>query len=131
MTEQQGPPLTIYLLHFDRNVGQARHYLGITRADRLDERLAEHCGEHAASLTSRAAQQQIPFTLVRTWPAETYADERRMKRAGHLRERCPICRGDLDIDGKWKRYVQRTTTAPGGTWAGLAFDRPSESSDET
>lgn len=121
MTDANQTALVVYLLHFDRPMGRIQHYIGLTRRDRLGLRMFEHCGEHASAITSRATRLANPFTLAAVFPAESAADERRIKKAGHYNERCPVCRGDLDLEGKRRRFVQRPTIPPGGSWLALGF----------
>lgn len=81
----------IYLLHFDQPVGRARHYLGITKAERLPKRMREHQVGNAASLTRLAGSRSIGWTLAGLWPTDDPALEKKMKRAGHLNHRCSEC----------------------------------------
>jgi len=94
--------MAVYLLHFDRPFGHARHYLGYARDAVLHERIDRH---YAASLGDgkrhrlmqhvRAAG--ISFTLARVWWRADRAKERAMKSNGHAR-RCPICRPSLPTE---------------------------------
>lgn len=86
------PRWTIYLLHAHRPVGRVRHYLGITRTDRLALRLREHAHRRGSSLTAQLATLNDELLLARTWVGVDWAVERRMKRAGHYARLCPICR---------------------------------------
>jgi len=83
----------VSLLHFDEPYEHARHYMGYTRAGRLEERLAEHAAGRGARLMEVIAAAGITFTLARTWENATRADERRMKQRGHARQ-CPLCRAE-------------------------------------
>jgi len=79
---------TIYLLHFERPFGLARHYLGWAR--NLDARLAHHAQGTGANLLKHVAAAGIAWTLARTWEGQTRNEERRLK--GHSSTRyCPIC----------------------------------------
>jgi predicted GIY-YIG superfamily endonuclease len=84
----QGPQGTIYLLHFDRPLGHARHYTGWTRD--LVRRLARHGRGQGARLLQVAHERGIKWTLAATW-AGTRADERKKKDSGSARRYCPIC----------------------------------------
>ena len=70
---------TVYLLHFDRPLAHARHYLGSTA--NLDTRLME-------VVTALG----IGFQLARTW-AGGRPEERRLKRRKNSPRLCPICKG--------------------------------------
>ena len=113
-------PYIVYVLHFDRPVGPARHYIGITRRERLAQRMHDHQGTSASWLTAKAAKLGIGFTLAKTFDAESHADEQRIKRAGHFDKICPICRGDLDLWGTRLHYAPRPASPPGGDWTGMA-----------
>lgn len=80
---------TLYLLHFDRPFGHARHYLGFSTD--LDARLAAHASGRGANLLRHVRAAGIGWTLVKTWSCKTRVDERRMHTNGHA-TRCPVCR---------------------------------------
>lgn len=79
---------TIYLLHFDRPLAHARHYLGWTRD--LEARLARHRTNSRPKLMQAVREAGIGFRLARTWTG-TRARERQLKQRGHARQ-CPICK---------------------------------------
>jgi hypothetical protein len=85
--------MPLYLLHFDRPLAHARHYLGWSASMvSLHKRVDHHyAGTSGARLMSALFKAGISFTLARTWEDGTKADERRMKQRGHARM-CPICR---------------------------------------
>ncbi|GAA0720645.1 hypothetical protein Drose_06915 [Dactylosporangium roseum] len=78
----------VYLLHFDRAFGHARHYTGWTRD--LTARLAEHAAGRGARLLAVVHAAGIGWQLARTWEG-TRADERALKRQGGASRRCPLC----------------------------------------
>ena len=80
---------TVYLLHFDRPLGHAKHYTGWSA--NLPLRLAEHAAGHGARLTEVVVGAGIGWTLARTWPNVTRAYERRLKNQGGASRRCPLC----------------------------------------
>lgn len=82
---------TIYLLHLDPPVAHARHYLGWTERDVVD-RLAEHLRGAGSPLVRAAVERGSRVSLVRTWPARTRHEERRLKRNSHIPRLCPACR---------------------------------------
>lgn len=91
------PKFAIYLLHFDRPIGRSQHYVGITKADRLPERLKEHSRRQGASLTSRALAAGAEISVARVYWTDDPREERRIKRAGHLSARCPLCSDQVDM----------------------------------
>lgn len=84
--------LVVYLLHFDRPVKHARHYIGITSAARLEQRQEEHRSGHGAALTRAAFRARIGWTVAKLWENANFSLERDLKRRGHLHRHCPICR---------------------------------------
>lgn len=87
---------TVYLLHFDRPVGNtnsktgyALHYIGW--ASNLRDRLAAHrAGRSGVRLMEVVWQAGITWSLARTWPG-TRARERAIKRQGGAKRCCPLC----------------------------------------
>lgn len=83
---------TVYLLHFDRPLGHAKHYLGW--AYRLDERLAHHAAGTGARILQVAIERGIGWTLARTWENVTRTREAQLKRRGGRSRMCPICKAE-------------------------------------
>lgn len=79
---------TIYLLHFERPFGHARHYLGW--ASDLEGRLAYHGTSRGANLMFHVRQAGISWVLARTWAGDRFEERRLKNRGGHARK-CPIC----------------------------------------
>jgi len=79
---------TVYLIHFDKPLKHARHYLGW--ADRLDARLAHHRTGNGARLMAAVATAGIGWEVVRTWPGDR-TWERRLKRGKNAPQICPVC----------------------------------------
>jgi hypothetical protein len=74
---------TVYLIHLDRPLAHARHYLGST--DDLERRLHEHEQGNGSKMLAAVARAGIPWRLGRTksWPQllpGNRAWERRLKR---------------------------------------------------
>lgn len=81
----------IYLLHFDKPVKHARHYLG--SADDVDERVERHRRGNGARLTQVATAQGIEMELVRTWEGGK-KEERELKRQKNSPRLCPVCNSE-------------------------------------
>lgn len=91
--------MTVYLLHFDRPLGdlenprgQGRHYLGST-CD-LDARLQAHRSGNGSAIMAAVAERGISWELARTWEGGRDV-ERRLKRQKNGPRLCPICNGGL------------------------------------
>jgi hypothetical protein len=85
----------IYLLHFDRPIGDlanprgfAGHYTGWTL--NLPARLGDHAAGRGARLMQVVGEQAIGWQLARIWPG-TRTRERSLKRSGGAARRCPVC----------------------------------------
>lgn len=99
----------IYLLHFDRPLAHAQHYLGFT--DDLETRLRLHANPNGSShhrLMQVIHEQGIGFVLARAWSGDR-TQERLLKQRKEGRRLCPICnpaalrravRGYLDLEGR-------------------------------
>ena len=90
---QVGVPGHIYLLHFDRKVHHAQHYLGWAIRGKLFARLAQHeAGNGASSPLVRALLDAGGhFVLARVWEGDRFL-ERRLKNRRNARHLCPVCR---------------------------------------
>lgn len=101
-------PRTIYLLHFERPLAHARHYLG--SADDLSARLGEHAAGRGARLLAVLHEQGIGWQLARTWQGDRHQERRLKHRHGKGPELCPICRAAA---GRPMRRGQLVSPAPG------------------
>ena len=81
----------LYILHFEPKVSSYQHYVGVCSEQRLQARLIEHARGHGASLTKRAVAQGATIYLARLFPEMSYVDEKRIKRASHFKDYCPLC----------------------------------------
>lgn len=90
--KRRNVPGTIYLLHFDKPFWHAKHYLGWTEGDSLDERLDKHRKGQGSKLMAAVSGAGIDFSIARLW-AGTRNDERKLKNGKNAGKRlCPICR---------------------------------------
>ena len=85
----------VYLLHFDRPLCHAKHYMG-SSADLL-ARLGQHASGHGARLMGVITELGITWRLSRVWQFETLKEARlaesRYKRTyKNSCKLCPICR---------------------------------------
>lgn len=99
----------LYLLHFDRPLSHAQHYLGFT--EDLETRLRLHANPDGSSnhrLMQVIHQEGISFVLARAWTGDRNA-ERKLKRRKEGRRLCPLCNprahrraaaGTLDLEEK-------------------------------
>lgn len=81
----------LYLIHFERPLSHARHYLGfVESSDGLQARLKRHADGNGAVIMAAVQAAGIAWQVVRTWPDGTRTDERRLKRQKHHWRFCPI-----------------------------------------
>jgi hypothetical protein len=78
----------IYLLHYDRPLHHAQHYLGFT--DDLDARTTRHLTGFGGRLPAVFSELGISFTIARTWDGDRTL-ERKLKKRKNGRKLCPIC----------------------------------------
>jgi len=96
--------LGCYLLHFDRPIYRAQHYLGWSV--NIARRVAQHQRGKGARLVAQALAAGIVVDLVRVWPEVDKAEERALKRRGP-KAQCPECRS------KRQRKSPRKRKSPG------------------
>lgn len=82
--------MTVYLIHLSSPICHARHYLGWTKRDTVEERLAKHRSNQGARLLAVANQLGIEYEVVRTWEGDRKL-ERQLKRRKHSPLLCPMC----------------------------------------
>ena len=85
---------TVYLLHFERPLAHARHYLGW--AIDAQARVDEHLAGDGSRLVRAVVRAGIHVELVRTWEGVDRNFERSLKRRGNGRSICPICKATYD-----------------------------------
>jgi predicted GIY-YIG superfamily endonuclease len=79
---------TVYLLHFDKPLKHARHYIGFSTS--LARRLEHHRKGSGSSLMAAVARAGIEFKVARTWKADR-TFERSLKNRNNAPKLCPIC----------------------------------------
>lgn len=90
----------VYLLHFDRPFGHARHYIGFSTSERtMKLRLDHHRAGSGARLLAAAAAAGVTWSLVRVWPDGDRNFERNLKHHSGTRY-CPTCRGPVALNRK-------------------------------
>lgn len=80
---------TLYLIHFERPLAHARHYLGWTQD--LDKRLDAHRAGWGGKLMRAVGVAGIPWSVVWTGPGDRNR-ERLIKNRGSLVRCCPTCK---------------------------------------
>lgn len=90
----------IYLVHFEKPLKHAKHYIGFTDGT-LRARFARHRSlarvRRGSALMRAVMEAGIAFKVVRTWPGDR-DKERRIKVNGHSSKRCPVCLGEVSYN---------------------------------
>ena len=98
MQELRASRGTVYLIHFNRPLKHARHYLGWT--SNLRKRLNAHEDGTGSVLLRALAERGIGWKLVRTWDNAGLDVERKLKKQGSRARLCPLCQGKGVPDGR-------------------------------
>lgn len=91
-------PGTVYLLHFEKKIGnldnpkgQAQHYTGF--ATDLDRRINQHRnGKSGAGIVRAFFEKHIPFVVARTWSGDRNFEKELKNVHKHASRYCPICK---------------------------------------
>lgn len=82
----------IYLIHFDKPLAHARHYMGYCEDGTLEERLNRHRAGNGSRMMQVIKELGIPWTLARVWTTGDRNFERKLKKQNHGPRLCPICK---------------------------------------
>ncbi len=80
----------VYLIHFNRRLKHAGHYIGFTTD--LDKRITDHLCGMGARLMEVINDAGIEWKIARTWRGDRKL-ERRLKNWNGAAKFCPICSG--------------------------------------
>lgn len=81
---------TVYLIHFNRPLGHAQHYLGW--AVDHEARIQAHAKGKGARLMAAVVRAGISYQVAKLWHGVDRHFERRLKNRGSHRRICPICK---------------------------------------
>ena len=92
---------TIYLIHLDRPIYHAQHYIGFTA--NLPDRVRTHKSGRGAKLLKHANELGIDYKVVRTWKGGQWVSdarrlERKLKNLKNAKRLCPVCNQKLQSD---------------------------------
>jgi len=82
----------VYLIHFDRPLHHACHYLGYCEDGMLQARFERHLAGAGAKLLRAASAAGIGFEVVRVWKDVDRNFERALKNRHETPRLCPVCR---------------------------------------
>lgn len=83
-------PAMVYLIHFERKLKHAQHYIGFVDGN-LPQRIARHKRGSGAKLLRAVNAAGIPWHVARTWPEGSRTFERQLKNYKNARHFCPVC----------------------------------------
>jgi predicted GIY-YIG superfamily endonuclease len=102
----------VYLIHFDKPLAHAQHYLGYTASDSVEQRLARHKSSDGARILRACNLVNISYAIVKTWDCDTWRSarslERKLKRQHNAKRLCPVCKSlqdETDRDDYWYEYA--------------------------
>lgn len=81
----------VYLIHFEKPLHHAQHYMGFT--EDLKQRLTQHAMGKGARLMEVIAEHGIEWKLARTWENGSRTMERQLKNQHNAPLLCPECSG--------------------------------------
>lgn len=88
----------IYLIHFQRPLHHARHYLGFVSDRELARRMERHRSGDGARLLRALGKAGIDWKVARTWEGGTRDQERKLKNRKKARRLCPVCMGEVKYE---------------------------------
>lgn len=86
--------IVVYMLHFEKPVGRARHYVGSAEPHAFRARLRRHKAGTGAALTSEAVKRGIGMRVAHIWTADSRAREQEIKAAGKFSRHCVYCQAE-------------------------------------
>lgn len=81
----------VYLLHFDRKMEHAQHYIGFTDTP-LKRRLREHKGTKGSKIMQAFIKSGRTYVVAQVWRTGDRTFERELKNRKKARKFCPVCR---------------------------------------
>jgi len=101
----------VYLLHFERPLAHARHYVGVALDGDVQRRLAEHLAGHGSPLVAAVVRAGIAVELVLHVPGDRGLERRWHNTHGHGGALCPRCRSQRSSNLLQLRLPIRTRRA--------------------
>lgn len=80
--------MLVYLIHFEKKISHAQHYVGATY--NLRKRLQQHARGEGAKILRAAREKKIKWRVARVWTAG-YDVESKLKKIKNTPKYCPIC----------------------------------------
>lgn len=97
--------MIVYLIHFARPLGHARHYIGTTRV--YQARMRAHRAGRGAALLRACKAQGINWRVVRKWYGSRKL-ERQLKARKDSSSLCPVCKRRRSA---YKKRIRRAKMA--------------------
>lgn len=92
----------VYLIHFDKPLAHALHYVGFVESD-LEQRIKKHLSGNGAKILAALNRADIAWHVVRIWEDADRTFERKLKNTNNTKIYCPCCQ-----DGVIKNYEPRS-----------------------
>ena len=100
------PGSKVYLIHFDKPLHHARHYLGFS--EDLPGRIQKHRNGQGAAFMKAIAKEQISWHVSRIWDGDR-AFERVLKDQHNASHLCPSCRQEKIFEWTLSVVVNAST----------------------
>ena len=82
----------VYLIHFDRPLKHAQHYIGYCANGKLKKRIERHMANNGSRLIRAVNLAGIKWSVVRTWTKADRTFERKLKNRKRASSLCPVCK---------------------------------------
>ena len=85
----------VYLIHFEKKISHAQHYIGYSKDMKTFEKRMKHHGNgNGASILKALNEKGIKYHVVRIWPDADGNYERKLKKRKNAKFLCPFCNPD-------------------------------------
>lgn len=95
----------VYLIHFERKLYHAQHYIGFTDVPLID-RVERHLAGNGSKLLRAVTKAGIEWEVVRVWQDKDRKFERKLKNQKNSKLLCPICKIEKYLNEQPQRHVR-------------------------
>lgn len=92
MTDFRG---IVYLIHFEKPLKHARHYIGFCEFGNLEKRMEQHRKGNGSKLMAAVNEAGIGWEVAKIWENVDRSFERRLKNRNGASRFCPFCKDEL------------------------------------
>ena len=97
MTKQERKALhegdgLVYIIHFEKKLKHAGHYIGFCEAGNLEKRMATHRAGNGSKLMAAVTEAGINWEVAHVFEGKSRHFERYLKNQKNSKRFCPFCR---------------------------------------